>query len=302
MAHLLGLRIDVDTHQGMRDGVPRLLDLLGKAGVRGTFYLAMGPDRSGLALANVFTQPGFLAKLWRSGAPGIYSLRTLLSGTLLPSRPVGTGFPDHLRRADREGHETGVHGWDHRRWQDRLHRFSKEEIADELDRGARAYEAILGRRPGTFAAPAWRSCGESLRHQEGLGLAYASDCRGTEPFLPILAKDLLTTPQVPTTLPTLDETLGRTDRDAAAFFARVLAQAQAAAWPVLAVHAELEGGPFAPQFAAFLSDAPQAGLQLVPLRELLAARLAAGEPLLHGPLSQGRIEGRSSAVSLQGTP
>ena len=32
MEKLLGLRVDVDTHEGMRDGVPRLLDILGSAG------------------------------------------------------------------------------------------------------------------------------------------------------------------------------------------------------------------------------------------------------------------------------
>jgi undecaprenyl phosphate-alpha-L-ara4FN deformylase len=47
MSRILGLRIDVDTHEGMRDGVPRLLDVLRGAGVKGSFYFAMGPDRSG---------------------------------------------------------------------------------------------------------------------------------------------------------------------------------------------------------------------------------------------------------------
>ncbi|OYV97776.1 MAG: hypothetical protein B7X11_06260, partial [Acidobacteria bacterium 37-65-4] len=50
---VLGLRIDVDTHEGMRDGVPKLLEVLSAAGVKGTFYLAMGPDRSGLAIFNI---------------------------------------------------------------------------------------------------------------------------------------------------------------------------------------------------------------------------------------------------------
>ena len=140
---LLGLRIDVDTHEGMRDGVPKLLAVLGEAGVKGTFYFAMGPDRSGLALVNVFTRPGFLAKMLRSGAPKIYSLRTMLSGTLLPSRPVAMAFPEIAKRAEAEGHETGVHAWDHRAWQDRLNRFPEERIILELERGAEAYAATL---------------------------------------------------------------------------------------------------------------------------------------------------------------
>ena len=44
---VLGLRIDVDTHDGMKSGVPVLLDVFRESGVKGTFYLSMGPDNSG---------------------------------------------------------------------------------------------------------------------------------------------------------------------------------------------------------------------------------------------------------------
>ena len=88
---LLGLRVDVDTHAGMRDGVPRLLDVLADAGVRATFYFAMGPDRSGLAVLNAL-RPGFLRKMGRTGALQVYGWRTVLSGTLLPSRPIAALF------------------------------------------------------------------------------------------------------------------------------------------------------------------------------------------------------------------
>ena len=300
MSRILGLRIDVDTHEGMRDGVPRLLEVLGDVGVKGTFYFAMGPDRSGLAIVNVFTRPGFLTKMLKSGAPKIYSLRTMLSGSLLPSRPVATAFPDILRRADGEGHETGVHAWDHRRWQDRLPRFRQEEIIQELERGATAYVNILARKPLTFAAPAWYSCKGSLLHQETLGLAYASDCRGTEPFYPVIEEQPLRTPQVPATLPTLDETLGGKDKDAAAFFARMLGEVREGEWPVLTIHAELEGGPYANEFAAFLVNARVAGISVVPLKDLLADRLATGRPLPGCTLSHGAVEGRHGFVSLQG--
>jgi len=47
---LLAIKIDVDTHDGMRDGVPRLLDCLARHQVPATFFLVMGPDRMGRAL------------------------------------------------------------------------------------------------------------------------------------------------------------------------------------------------------------------------------------------------------------
>ena len=65
---VLGLRIDVDTHDGMKSGVPVLLDVFRESGVKGTFYLSMGPDNSGKAIFNVLRRPGFLGKMRRTGA------------------------------------------------------------------------------------------------------------------------------------------------------------------------------------------------------------------------------------------
>ena len=297
-AHVLGLRVDVDTHEGMRDGVPRLLEILRRAGVKATFYLAMGPDRSGLAIFN-FLKPGFLKKMRRTGARRVYGWRTILSGTLLPARPVATGFPEIARRVAAEGHEAGVHAWDHRAWQDRLPKYSEAQIVGDLERAALAFEEIFGKKPATFAAPAWLCANESLRCQENFRLDYASDCRGMDPFLPSIERRTLRTPQVPTTLPTLDECLGDVDRDAPSFYRRVLGSVKQGEWHVLTVHAELEGGPFADEFAAFLESAREKGVRVVPLRDLLAVRLSTGKPLPRCTMSYGEIEGRAGFVALQ---
>ena len=294
---VLGLRVDVDTHDGMRDGVPRLLQVMREEGVKATFYFAMGPDRSGLAVLNAL-RPGFLQKMTRTGAARVYGWRTVLSGTLLPSRPIGTAFPEIARRVRDEGHETGVHAWDHRQWQDRLFRFPPEKTAGELDKGFRAYQGIFGEPPRTYAAPAWLSNDDALLHEETYGLDYASDCRGTEPFLPVVQGRTLKTPQVPATLPTLDEALGDTFQDAPAYFAAMVAEAARSPWPVFTLHAELEGGPYAEDFRAFLRSAKAAGLRCVPLGELLAERRTRGAlpacPLHHAP-----VRGRHGVLSTQ---
>ena len=85
----LSIRVDVDTHTGLRDGVPRLLDLLLRLGVRASFFITMGPDNSGRAIRRLFTRKGFARKMARTNALRTYALRTILSGTLLPSRPAG---------------------------------------------------------------------------------------------------------------------------------------------------------------------------------------------------------------------
>lgn len=294
---VLGLRIDVDTHDGMKTGVPKLLEVFGAHGVKGTFYLSMGPDRAGLAVLNVL-RPGFMAKMRRTKAARLYGLRTVLSGTLLPARMIATALPEIARRIAAEGHEVGVHAWDHRRWQDGLERLSEAQVARELARAYEAFVEIYGVPPKTFAAPAWFATDASLSFQENFGLHYASDCRGAEPFLPAVGGAALVTPQVPTTLPTLDEALGETHSVARAFFTSALVTAGKAQWPVLTVHAELEGGPYADEMAWFLEQAAEAGIHAVPLNELLTARCATGKPLPRLTMGHGTVPGRHGKVSM----
>ncbi len=295
-SHLLGLRIDVDTHDGMKHGVPVLLDILRDAGVKGTFYLSMGPDNAGKAILNVLTRPGFFRKMRRTGAARVYGLRTVLSGTLLPARMIAVALPDVARRIAAEGHEAGVHAWDHRRWQDRLPRLSENEVAAQLGRAREAFTEVFGQPPRTFAAPAWFGDERALRIEEWYGLEYASDCRGEEPFLPVIGGAALKTPQVPATLPTLDEALGDTHSSAGAFFESVLDAAASAPWPVLTVHAEIEGGPYAGDFRRFLADARERGIAPIPLRDLLVARRATGAPLPERAMGYGTVPGRHGTV------
>ncbi len=295
-APILGLRIDVDTHDGMKRGVPALLDLFREAGVRGTFYLSMGPDNAGKAIFNVLRRPGFLGKMRRTGAANVYGLRTVLSGTLLPARMIALALPDVARRVTAEGHEAGVHAWDHRRWQDKLPRLSDDEVASQLGRARQAFIDIYEAPPRTFAAPAWFGDERSLLLEEGYGLEYASDCRGAEPFVPVVNGAPLATPQVPTTLPTLDEALGDTHTEARAYFSSMLDAAGSTTWPVLTVHAELEGGPYADDLRRFLRQAAERGIRPAPLGELLAARRATGAPLPERRMGYGAVPGRHGTV------
>ena len=82
----------------------------------------MGPDNSGKAIRRLFTNRGFVSKMFRTRAVSMYGWRTILSGTLLKARPVAITFPQLLRDLNAEGFEVGVHGYDHVRWQDRSRR------------------------------------------------------------------------------------------------------------------------------------------------------------------------------------
>ena len=62
----IALKVDVDTHRGLGEGVPRLAAMLREKGVTASFFIAMGPDNSGKAAMRALRNPGFLSKMRRT--------------------------------------------------------------------------------------------------------------------------------------------------------------------------------------------------------------------------------------------
>ena len=290
----VGLRVDVDTRRGLDEGVPRLLELFRRLGVRASFFVTMGPDHSGRAIRRAL-RPSFLAKMWRTNPFKLYGLRTLLSGTLAPARLVGAGAPAMLCQIADEGHEVAPHGWDHVGWQDRIHRLDHVAIRADLDLAARSFLAAVGVPPSASAAPGWRTSPLALTVQDGRGFRYASDTRGDTPFRPSVGTGALETIQLPTTMPTMDEVMGRVSN-----VPQALAQAVRPGVNVFTLHAEVEGGALLGAFEAFLAELAAVRAQLTRLDELAARAITAGDALPIAKVVRGWIGGRSDWIALQG--
>jgi undecaprenyl phosphate-alpha-L-ara4FN deformylase len=248
----VALKVDVDTHDGLRAGVPVIRERLAAYGIRASFFVVCGPDTMGRRLPRLLG-PRFILKLIRTRAPSVYGWRTLLSGTLLPARPIAAAFPELLRALVREGHEVAVHGHDHARWQDRLPTLDAAAVVAEVTRARAIYREALGVDPRGFGAPGWRCTAASLGAVDDAGFAYRSDTRGTAPYRPALCGYAFRVPEIPTTLPTLDETYGVLGRDPAMLADDLVARLRPGALNVHTPHAELEGGPYADVLDAFLS-------------------------------------------------
>jgi undecaprenyl phosphate-alpha-L-ara4FN deformylase len=293
---VIALKVDVDTWTGTRDGVPRLLEILERFGIRGTFYFSMGPDNSGKAIRRIFTRKGFLKKMLRTRAPSMYGIRTLLSGTLLPAPVIGASFPDILARTEQMGHETGIHCWDHVEWHDHLPLMGKETVSAELKRACRLFEEIFGHRAASTAAPGWTMSPVSLEVQDGLSLSYCSDARGNFPFFPVVEGRRFTTLQIPTTWPTMDEILGENGITAENINNHYLSLLRPGL-NVHTIHAELEGNAMDSLFIDLLERLQQRDVSFVTLAEA-AAGFSSSAP--HHLMSMGEIAGRAGMVAVQG--
>jgi len=295
----VALKIDVDTHQGLELGVPRLAAMLESEGVAASFYVSMGPDNSGRAILRVFRNRGFLSKMFRTNAVSMYGTRTILSGTLLPSRPIALSFPEIIRDLKARGFEVGVHGYDHVRWQDHLDDIGEAGVTNELDDAFEAYRAILDEPSKSFAAPGWRTNDDALIALDAMGLDYRSDTRGIAPYRCVVEGRILATPEIPTTLPTLDEVMGRRDLpddDAVREF--YLNSCKPDALNVHTIHAETEGMGQLENFTELIRALKERGATFVQLREV-SQRLNRAE-LPACEVVRTTLPGRAGWISAQG--
>lgn len=176
---MLNLRFDIDTRRGLLVGVPPLLDLLERHGLRASFFCVMGPeanlieivrlrlmaDSSSKSKLNVGARGGPLSVLRSALSPGV----------------VGSAHPDRLRQIAERGHELQPHGWSHIQWQRNIEHI---DIRAHLRRAMSSLEAILGTSPLGYAAPGRTWNAEVLAAYDEAGLRYSGDMDGTAPFRP----------------------------------------------------------------------------------------------------------------------
>ena len=264
----VGLRIDVDTLRGTRYGVPTLLDTLARHHCTASFFFSVGPDNMGRHLWRLI-KPAFLMKMIRSRAASLYGWDILFAGTFWPGKKIGQCCESIIRAAAQQ-HEIGLHAWDHHAWQTHIETWSEEQLIEQLSLGLNELGRIIGRPVDCSAAPGWRADQRLIDLQQPLGLRYHSDCRGNEIFHPRLSSSERGTVQIPVTLPTWDEMVGRSL--SARAFNRYLIDAihYTAQDAVYTIHAEVEGIVAAQYFDQLLQMAAEEGIQFVPLGELLA--------------------------------
>lgn len=292
----VGLRVDVDTFRGTRKGVPELMRIMDRHGIRAAFFFSAGPDNMGRHLWRLL-KPAFLWKMLRTKAASLYGLDILLMGTMWP----GPGIAKHNRQVFRDcasaGHEIGLHAWDHHFWQAHVDGAARAVLERHLQRAFESIAEAAGREPVCSAAPGWKCSETALEVKETFHFRYNSDCRGAGIFLPRTADGtVLSTPQIALDLPTYDELLGRGGVTNENYNEQLLSLIRSGEpFHLLTIHAEAEGGLCAPMFDKFLTMAKERDIQFVPPGELIPADLS---KLPVRRIEQKEIPGREGTLAV----
>lgn len=292
------IKVDVDTERGTKIGVPNLLKLFRELEIPATFLFSLGPDNTGRAIKRIF-RPGFLQKVNRTSVISTYGIKTLLNGILWPGPHIGNKHAGIIRRAQQQGFEVGIHAYDHELWQDNIDTMTSEEIYTEFELALKEFKRIFAEDCKTAGAPGWQTNTKALAVYDQANLMYASDSRGTFPFVPKIGEKTFKTLQIPTTLPTLDELIGRPEipEDLNTHYLSLLKEDVP---NVMTVHAELEGMKYLFWFKNFLIMLKQENIKFENLYTIAEKYLAEPNKIPVCELIHGNVSGRSGFVTMQG--
>jgi peptidoglycan/xylan/chitin deacetylase (PgdA/CDA1 family) len=263
----VALRVTVSTARGARASVPRLLGLLARHGAQATFYFNLGPSR-----------------LHR----------------FLPGRQVAARAAAAMHAAREAGCDVGLYGWDPVRWPHRVGVTAWVEAS--LARACETFERVVGEPPRTHAAPGWQTSRHALRLTQRLGFEYASDTRGSHPFMPVCEAELALCPQLPTTLSTLDDLIARSDVNVDTAHERVLEETAGAAdaTHVFTLAAETAAVMLAPALERLFEAWGARGCEIVSLRSVFESLELARLPRHVVTLGEGA--GGPGRPVVQGAP
>lgn len=295
----LAVKVDVDTNIGLKENVPSILKVFSKFNIRASFFIAMGPDNSGKALKRIFRKE-FFKMTFRTRSIKRFPLKTLSSGFIVKAPLIAPGNKEIIKLIKEEGHECGIHGYDHVKWHEELSEMNEDEINDELSKAVDIYSKILNEKPLSSASPGWRATKRSLEAEDKLNINYHSDTRGESPFFVKFGDSLIDTLEIPTTLPTFDEIYGFDgikEKEMPNFY---LDKILNFSFSVMTVHPELEGmEPGKSVFTNLLSKLKDDGIKVISLNDAFKIFNKRNGDIPHCRIEERMIRGRSSKVAVQ---
>jgi len=200
----VAIRIDVDSARDIAL-LPELLDLLKRHDIKGTFFITTGPDRLAVNFFKHLAHPRNYAQFIRS-RPLRYGPHTLNGIVRRPE--VEAASPEILQRAKEDGHELGLHGYDHYTWIRLLSTMDDASIAQLISTGLTALKAVTDAEAKSFASPGFTVTSALLRAIDRFDFDYSSDFKSnvpSAPFYPEIGSDRAGVLQVPVSMDSIGE-------------------------------------------------------------------------------------------------
>jgi len=200
----VAIRIDVDSARDIAL-LPELLDLLKRLGIKGTFFVTTGPDRLALNFLTHLARPRSYAQFIKS-RPLRYGAHSL--NGILRSTEVETASPEILQKVKEDGHELGLHGYDHFTWISKLSKMDEVAIKQLISTGIKALEAVTNATAKSFASPGFTVTSALLRAIDAFDFDYSSDFKSDypiSPFYPEIGSDVSGVLQMPVSMDSIGE-------------------------------------------------------------------------------------------------
>ncbi|AKH19565.1 hypothetical protein AAY24_03435 [Sedimenticola thiotaurini] len=276
----VALRIEVGSEKGAREGVPALLRLLDEHQVKATFFFSLGPDYSRYPFGDQIPR---------------------LVRRHLPAPLISKRCRSNLLAVADAGHDIGIASYTASDWHQDVAFQSADWTYSELAFACEAFTDLFGKAPHCFAALGWQVNPHLFSEEEELGFDFASDVRGQHIFLPESQGVSSNCPQIPTTLPTLDELLAQEGIDEENLHQYLYAACQRIMpnGEVFSLSAEREGIELLEVFERLLVMWKGGQWEIKSLGELYNS--IADAPLKRHLVGWGTVYGRAEHIAIQST-
>ncbi len=295
----VALKIEVRSSVGMQSGLPAILQLLESMNIQATIALSHGPDRCGKRFSE--------RKAMRaSGFPfsARYGWSSVLKGRLLPSGKLRLPSKETLDGWSEIGHELIAGSHDPLRWQQRCMKAGAPESIEQFEANFKPFAGSLTSPINAMSSTTGHANRAIIRLEQNRGLLYGSDCAGSHPFWPVWDGEVIRCPQLPVTLPTLENLVAETkipeQEIATSLSQRILKAPQKD--QLFLIQADYEGTRFLPLLEMVLKQLKADGIELgtckswlerieiskLPYHEITQGTSAWGLPALQqGPIFPG---------------
>lgn len=295
---IVGLKIRIDSNKALKTALPNIIETLKNFNAQCTFFVSSGKAGLGESFFSLIN-PFFYKEISKSQMLKTEGFENVFSGLLLTSKEICQNQEEILIKIKENAFDLGSGCFSPPRWIKGVLKRDEAVISELYNRSIDEFEKIFKIKCSSFSAPSFFCSNATMLEKENFYFDFSSDCRGMDPFFPVIDTKVLKTPQVPVTLPLISEWFCCGNGNAQSYFSFLLDEIAKQKYPVYEILPLYEGVSYRKEFEDFLEKATKMGITFVSLREFLGLRIAEEKPLPRCTLSYGLVEGRRRFATIQ---